>query len=646
MAAVLEMPESVVTPAAMQDNALALRHATMARAIHAQLARSRYNVRRKRTPHAELKALIRSQGLLQNLVGYWQVVDGEATGLIEIVAGERRMESIGELIADGELPPDYEILVLIVSEEEAIGISLAENMGREPMHPADVFDAMFALANAGRDADELALAFGTDTAAVRRWLRLARVAPKLLDLYRRDQASYEQMAALAVSDDPEAQVRAWEGLPQHERSTWRLKSLLTAGEINVRTDRVARFVGVAALEHAGAVIRRDLFSEQGDGYLSDAALLEDLAVARLERLAQRVRREGHAWVAVVLRADHAFLAGYGRAPLREVEADDAQRARFAAIEVERGKLLAQPVSQLTDKQQAARERQLHMLRERRQAVERELTVPEEPFRAVSGALVSLDSDGRPVIHRHLIRPEDKVAVPPAKGQRGERPVHPERLIRHLTAHRTMALAANVMQRPDIALALAVQATWRGLYGGAGGVAKIALAAFACPADVEESPATRTMAARERWFNPDALPKGLPLAWFVSQSQQTLLDMLAFAVARSVDTVQSGDGLHAGFDEAAAAVGLDMRVWWQPTADGYFSHLTKARLVELVSTTLSKEAAVPLEGTTKEVAAQLAQQVFAGTGWLPALLRRDGDNDAGAGSGSADEAGTSAGESLQ
>ncbi|MBB3221667.1 ParB/RepB/Spo0J family partition protein [Pseudoduganella umbonata] len=620
MAAVLNMPESVVSPIPMQDNALALRHATMARAMHAQLARSRYNVRRKRTPLAELKALIRSQGLLQNLVGFWQIVDGVPTGRIEIVAGERRMDSIGELIAEGELPSDYEIIVLIVSEQEAIGISLAENMGREPMHPADVFDAMFALASAGRDADELALAFGTDTAAVRRWLRLARVAPTLLDLYRKDQANYEQMAALAVSEDQDAQVRAWEGLPPHERSAWRLNNLLTVGEINVRTDRVARFVGIAALEQAGAVIRKDLFSEQGDGYLTDAALLEDLAVARLERLAQRVRREGHAWVAVVLRADHAFVAGYGRAPLRDIEPDDAQKAQLAAIDAERERVLATTSDPLTDKQHAARERQLRSLRERRQAIERALVVPEEAFHAVAGALVTIDSDGRPVIHRHLIRPQDKVPAQPAKAQRGERPAHPERLVRHLTAHRTMALAATVLQQPHVALALAVQALWRNLYGRGSGVAKIQMVPFACPSDVAEGPAARTMAAREQGFNPQTLPTGLPLAWFASLTQELLLEMLALAVARSIDAVQSGEGAHAGFDEVANEVGLDMRQWWQPTADGYFAYLTKARLVELVSTTVSKEAAVPLEGTTKEVAAQLAQQVFAGTGWLPALLR--------------------------
>jgi ParB family chromosome partitioning protein len=620
MAAVLESIGGVVAPVSRDGDALALRYATVARAQHAQLARSRYNVRRKRAPHGELKALIRSQGLLQNLVGYWQVIAGAGTGRIEIVAGERRMECIGELIVEGALPPDYEIPVLIVAEDEAVGISLAENMGREPMHPADVFDAMFALANAGRDADELALAFGTDTAAVRRWLRLARVAPVLLDSYRKDEASYEQMAALAVSEDQGAQVRVWEQLPRHERSAWRLRQMLTVGEVNVRTDRVARFVGVAALEQAGAAIRRDLFSEQGDGYLPDAAVLEDLAVARLERLAQRVRREGHAWVAIVLRADHAFLAGYGRTPLRDLVPDEAQQGRLAAIDAEREVLMAQPVDGLTERQRVVRERQLRMLRERRQAVERELVIPEEPYRPVSGALVTIDTDGRPAIHRHLIRPEDKVQPAPARAGKPERPMHPERLVRHLTAHRTMALAASVIALPHVALALAVQGLWHGSGGGRRGAAAIHATPYFCPDDVQDGPAARTLAARERWFKAEVPATGLSLAWLVAQTPEMLLDMLAFAVARSIDTVQGDESPNAAFDELAAAVKLDMAVWWQPTKEGYYAHLTKARLMELVGTQLSKQAAVPMEGVSKEAAAHMAEQALATSGWLPPVLR--------------------------
>lgn len=50
-----------------------------------------------------------------------------------------RLGCVGRLIALGELPEDYQILHFLVSAEEGIAISLAENSGREPMQLADVF---------------------------------------------------------------------------------------------------------------------------------------------------------------------------------------------------------------------------------------------------------------------------------------------------------------------------------------------------------------------------------------------------------------------------------------------------------------------------------------------------------------------------
>lgn len=80
-------------------------HSTVRTAPFAQMVRSKLNVRQKNTNVSTLKALIAAQGLLQNLIGYMQVVDGRETGIVEIVAGGRRLQSLGELIAEGVLMP-------------------------------------------------------------------------------------------------------------------------------------------------------------------------------------------------------------------------------------------------------------------------------------------------------------------------------------------------------------------------------------------------------------------------------------------------------------------------------------------------------------------------------------------------------------
>lgn len=81
------------------SSGLAFGHATIRTATHAQMVRSKLNVRRKNAGKMEeLMALLRAHGLLQNLVGFDQVRAGSPTGVVEVVAGGRRLEAVGILI--------------------------------------------------------------------------------------------------------------------------------------------------------------------------------------------------------------------------------------------------------------------------------------------------------------------------------------------------------------------------------------------------------------------------------------------------------------------------------------------------------------------------------------------------------------------
>ncbi|ACM35496.1 MULTISPECIES: hypothetical protein [Rhizobium/Agrobacterium group] len=54
------------------------------------------------------------------------------------------------------------------------------------------------------------------------------VSPKLLDLYRDDKMTFEQLSAFTVSDDYERQEQVWNGLPSWDRhASWIKSSLLT-----------------------------------------------------------------------------------------------------------------------------------------------------------------------------------------------------------------------------------------------------------------------------------------------------------------------------------------------------------------------------------------------------------------------------------
>jgi ParB family chromosome partitioning protein len=140
---------------------------------------------------------------------------------IEIWVGTRlvaRLES-------GQTPITSEPLE---SGEDAGEISLAENVIRLPMHPADQFEASHALAATGKGPEDIAGRFGCTPAVVRQRLKLAAVSPHLIDLYRAEEMDLDLLMAFTVSDDHAAQEAAWFGQPAYNRPPGSVRRILTA----------------------------------------------------------------------------------------------------------------------------------------------------------------------------------------------------------------------------------------------------------------------------------------------------------------------------------------------------------------------------------------------------------------------------------
>src|SRR3546814_10729411 len=82
------------------------------------------------------------------------------------------------------IPADYEVPCLLVADASARTVSLAENVQRENMHPADQFAAFAALVKEGRPVEDIAADFGVSPLVVQRRLKLANVSPRLMADYR------------------------------------------------------------------------------------------------------------------------------------------------------------------------------------------------------------------------------------------------------------------------------------------------------------------------------------------------------------------------------------------------------------------------------------------------------------------------------
>jgi ParB family transcriptional regulator, chromosome partitioning protein len=164
-----------------------------------KLVASSDNVRRTTGADSALQELaspIAAHGLLQSLV----VRKGEK-GRFAVVAGGRRLAALRMLADAGKIEADYAVpCQLLDSAPDAVEISLTENSVREPMHPADEFEAFRALVDGGMSETDVAARFGVSEAVVSRRLKLARVRPAVMAAYRRDDLSLAQVIAFTVSD--------------------------------------------------------------------------------------------------------------------------------------------------------------------------------------------------------------------------------------------------------------------------------------------------------------------------------------------------------------------------------------------------------------------------------------------------------------
>ena len=134
----------------------------------------------------------------------------------------------------------------VVSEKEAEEISLVENVVRSGMHPADEFEAFARMIDGGATIEQVATRFGTSPLNVERRMKLGKLHPDLLALYREGCMTLEACKALTLTSDHDRQWQAWE-TTENERRYNRdglqhtIRRVLTAEGVKSNT-RVGRLI--------------------------------------------------------------------------------------------------------------------------------------------------------------------------------------------------------------------------------------------------------------------------------------------------------------------------------------------------------------------------------------------------------------------
>jgi len=177
----------------------------------------------------QLKASLKAFGPLQNFIVH---ADGKKFG---VAGGGRRLRLLQELADEGVVPKKMPINCKVVSIDDALSATIAENYHRLAPHPLDECKAFKRLADRdGMTTKQISEEFGVGPQYVRQRLALAKVHPAILKGFLAGDLSLSAVSAYTVDPDQEKQLAAFKSMSVHWRNNAnRIRSTLTKSEITL-----------------------------------------------------------------------------------------------------------------------------------------------------------------------------------------------------------------------------------------------------------------------------------------------------------------------------------------------------------------------------------------------------------------------------
>ncbi len=353
---------------------------------------------------AELKASIAGHGLIENLVVR---SEGPSGGYV-VVAGGRRLTALKALAADGVLDAAHPVPCLVVEGDAASSeLSLAENVIRIAMHPADQVTAFMELAKSGVTVAAIAARFGISEPLVEQRLRLGNAAPELLNAYRADEIGLETLKAFTVTTDHHRQMAVWEQLANRDYrpAPWEVKRLLTEERVPANSG-MAFFVGIDAYEAAGGPVLRDLFAAEDESgiWLEDPVLLQKLAMEKLGDTVKELQTRWR-WATAVPEADWTSMARYGRIQPERATPTEEETAELERLRIREDELANLDEEDWTEDLEEEAEAIETRTGEISAAIAARETYRPEDY-AVAGAIATITWNGELQVIGGLVRPED------------------------------------------------------------------------------------------------------------------------------------------------------------------------------------------------------------------------------------------------
>jgi len=614
-----------------------------------KLALTPLNVRKKAPDPKKMEELansIKAVGVLQNLI-----VCLMPDGLLGVAAGGRRLKALDMLMSAGVITGDYAVPVKKVSEDMAKIISATENFHHEEMHSADQIAAFGDMSTNGRSAANIGGLLGYDTKHVQKCLRLAGMAPALLEALARDELDIDQLQALSASEDHDRQLAVWENATSdYYRRPDSLRDAMLSGEEAAEDNAQLVFVGRDVYEFAGGGFRYDLFTDAG--FISDTVLLETLTRQKLNEFAAGIaQKEGWSWSEGRLER----LSTYGEDAERylllsqpETQMTEDERAYLSELDLRMDELSEQGEHGLGDED--ARDLAREECQQKIDVLNTDAAIRawSDDERARSGVVVSLlygETHVRRgvVLRSELPRTQNRELEAGEVGNSSLSVKAPEIstrakhlsavLVKSLSSERTLAVQAALAQQPEKALVIFVHDCMKSVFRHQSCTTstlkvtlchKTSVMLDNAPTSTEGMAMQTLNAMHETWqaMLPQDWHKSCD--WLLTWDTQQLIAVMGYCLAGCLDGASerlSHKDSKAGKELETVEKLLDftLRDWWLPTKANFFGRINK----EQISDSLSEAG---LDGAGRDVlklkkgdAAALAEDKIVLTRWVPDCL---------------------------
>jgi len=559
--------------------------------------------------HEQMVASIEAKGQLTPII----VHVSTTKGMFEITDGQRRFLACQALQEQGKLPKNFTMRCEIGDADNAQAVSLATNVVRVAMHPADEFRAFNAVAIDGSSVSEIATQFATTEKKVEQRLRLANAAPEIFQAYRDGIISLDILQVYCVTPDQERQLSVFKALGENARSGV-IRSRLTEENASTRDQRV-RFITLEAYVEKGGEVESDLFSDHQ--YLTNIELLDQLATQKADEMKQSFLDEGWATAEFFwARSDFDENTIHEVAPSKtDLCAEDEQ-------ELERLNAECEPYSETNDLSDEEWDL-VDSLRDKIEILEAKRFVYTLEQKAGLGVVLIIDGRGDVDVNLGLAEGKSSAVKAPS----GPKTDYSQKHIDRLAGHRTLVMRCFLEQNPDAAevLLLAELAECHfkrcstRLFSGLRtesvklGITREELHDIAALSVMEEVEAG--------WAKSFDKPEADYIGIVTSLSDTGRKSLLAFLMASRLDVTTHYEApTQKRIEQAATLIGGDYANLWQPTADGHFRHISKDQIGKTVEEACGPEKANSLNGMSKKDMVVAAERTTLNSGWLPKTMR--------------------------